>query len=58
MEGFFGNNVKELPFWSMIIKLWPGNWEENLKRINKKVDEENGKGGTQENGTFRKLWHF
>ena len=26
--------------------------------MNKKVDEENGRGGTQENGKFRKLWQF
>ena len=27
----------------MLIKLWPGDWIDQLKRMNKKVDEENGK---------------
>ena len=26
--------------------------------MNKKVDKENGRGGTQYNGKFRKLWKF
>ena len=27
----------------MLIKLWPGDWIDQLKRMNRKVDEENGK---------------
>ena len=40
------------------MKLWPGDWEEKVDRMNKKVDEDNGRGGTQENGRFWKLWNF
>ena len=57
-EGCVGEDVKELPYLLMIIKLWPGDWEDQLYRINKKVDEDNGRGGTQENGRFRNLWQF
>ena len=34
----------------MFIKLWNGDWKEQLNRINKKVDEDNESGGTQDNG--------
>ena len=40
------------------MNLWPGYWEEQLHQMNKKVDEENGRGGTQENGQFWKLRRF
>ena len=39
----------------MLMKLWPGNWEEYIDQMNKKVDEYNGRRGTQENGRFWKL---
>ena len=50
--------MKELPYLLMLMKLWPVDWEEHLDRMNKKVDEENGRGGTQENGRFWKLRRF
>ena len=50
--------MKELPYLLMIMKLWPGDWEDQLDRMNKKVDEDNGRGGTQENGGFRNFWRF
>ena len=31
------------PYLKMLIKLWPGDWIDQLKRMNQKVDEENGK---------------
>ena len=40
------------------MRLLPGDWEEHIDRINKRLDKENGIVGTQENGTFRKLWRF
>ena len=40
------------------MKLWPGDWEEKIHRMNKKVDEDNGRGETQEDGKFRKLRRF
>ena len=42
----------------MLMKLWPGDWEEHINQMNKKVDEDNGIGGAQENGQFRKLQRF
>ena len=42
-----GDDVKELPYLLMIMKLWPGDWEEQLDRMNKKVDEDNGGEGTK-----------
>ena len=29
----------------MIMKLWPGYLEDHIDRLNKKLDEENGRGG-------------
>ena len=42
----------------MLMKLWPGDWEEKLDWARKKVDEDNGRGGTQGNGQFQKIWRF
>ena len=33
----------EFPYLLILIKLWSRNWNTQLKRINQKVDEENGK---------------
>ena len=40
------------------MKLWPGDWWEQIEQMNKKVDEENGRGGAQYNGQFLKLRRF
>ena len=37
-----GEDVKEFPYLLMIMNLRPGDWEEQLGRMSKKVDEENG----------------
>ena len=37
-EGCVGYDVKGLPYLLMFMKLWTGDWEEQLCRINKKVD--------------------
>ena len=55
MEGCVGEYVKELLYLLMIMKLWPGYWEEQIDRMNKKVYEYNEIGYTQENGQTRKL---
>ena len=47
--------MKKLPYFLMLMKLWLGDWEEHLDRMNEKVYEENRRGGTQENGRFRNL---
>ena len=57
-KGCVGDDVKELPYLLMIMQLWPGYWEEQLDRTNKKADEDNGKGKTQENRQFWKLRRF
>ena len=43
----------------MLMKLWPWYWEYQLDWMNKKVDKENGRGGTQDNGQFSRnvLWN-
>ena len=40
--------MKEFPYLLMLMKLWPGYWNEQIDQINKKVDEDNGIGRTQE----------
>ena len=57
-EGCVGDDVKELPYLLMLMKLWPGDWEEQLERMNKILDDEDGRLGTQENGRFWKLQRF
>ena len=42
----------------MLMKLWPWYWEYQLDWMNKKVDKENGRGGTQDNGQFWKFQRF
>ena len=44
-EGCVRGYVKEFPYLLMIIKLWPGGWEEQLDHMNTKVDKYNGRGG-------------
>ena len=40
------------------MKLLPGDWEDQLDRMNTKVDEDNVRGGTQDNRIFWKLLGF
>ena len=42
----------------MLMQLCPGDWKEQLDRKNKKVYEDNGRGGTQDNGRFWKFQRF
>ena len=57
-DGCVGDDVKELPYLLMLMKSWPGDLEEKLKQTNNNVDEDNGRGGTQENRKLRKLQQF
>ena len=50
--------MKELPYLLILMRVWPGDWGEQLDRMSKKVDEENVRWETQENGRFWKLWRF
>ena len=52
-EGCVGDNVKYFPYLLMLMKFWPGDWEEQIYWMNKKVNEDNGRGGTQDN---RRCW--
>ena len=57
-EGCVDEDVKELPYLLMLMKLCPGYYEGQIYMINKKVDKDNGRGETQENGQFWKLRRF
>ena len=46
------------PYLKMLIKLWPGDWIDQLKRTNQKVDEENGKQLNKVNVCYRKVCHL
>ena len=50
--------MKELRYLLILVKLWPGDWEDQLERLSNKVDEENGIGKSKENEQFRKLRWF
>ena len=42
-EGFVREGSSEFPYLLMLIRLWPGNCNTQLKRVNQKLDGENGK---------------
>ena len=42
----------------MLIKLWPRYWKTHLKRMNQKVDKENGKSLGIGNGQYQKVSRF
>ena len=42
-EGVVRDGSSEFPYLVMLINLWPDNWNTQLKRMNKKVDKDNGK---------------
>ena len=46
-EGCVGDDVGELTDLLMLTMLWPGDWWEQLDRMKNKVDQDNGRGGTQ-----------
>ena len=46
------------PYLKMLIKLWPGDWIDQLKRTNRKVDEENGKQRVKGIVRYRKVRRF
>ena len=48
----------EFPYLLSLIKLWPGYWKTQLKRINQKVDKENGKALGIGNGQYQKFRRF
>ena len=42
----------------MLIKIWPGDFKTPLKRMNQKVDEDNGKALVKGNVRYRKVRWF
>ena len=46
------------PYLNFLIKLWSGDWIDQLKRMNLKVDEENGKQRVKGNFWYRKVCRF
>ena len=50
--------MKDLPSFLILVKLCSVNCEDQLDNINKKVDEDSGRGGAEDNGRFRNRWRF
>ena len=46
------------PYLKMLSKLCPGDWVDQLKRMNPKVNEENGKQLVKGNVWYRKVLRF
>ena len=42
-EGIVREGSSEFSYLLMLIRIWPSNWKTMLKRVNNKVDEDNGK---------------
>ena len=57
-EGFFREGFSEFPYLLMLFKPQPGNWKTWLKRMNHKVDEDNGKVLGKGNVRYRKNRRF
>ena len=50
--------LSEYPHLLMLMKLWTGDLNNQLERINVKVDKDNGKSVGMVNGWDRKVWRF
>ena len=48
----------EYPYLLILIKIWPGYWNNQSESMNKKVDEDNGKSAGMMNGQARNVWRF
>ena len=48
----------QFPYWLMLIKIWPGYWKTQLKRMNQRVDEYNGEAIGIGNGRYQKVCRF
>ena len=57
-KGVGREGSSEFSYLIMLIKLWPGNWKTQLKRMNHNVDEDNGKELGKGNGRYRKIHWF
>ena len=57
-EGFLKEGSSEFPYLLILIKLWTGDWIKQLKMMNKKVDDGNGKALNKGNVRYRKVRRF
>ena len=57
-EGVGREGLSEYPYLLMLIKLWLGGGNNQSKRMNMKLDEENCKSLGVMNGRYRKVWQF
>ena len=57
-KGVGRKGPSEFPYLLMLIKPRPGYWKTQLKRINLKVDEDNGKAMGIGNGRYQKVRRF
>ena len=57
-EGVGREGSSEFPYLLMLIKLWTGNWKTQLKSMNQKLDEENGKSLNKDNVRYINFCRF
>ena len=57
-EGGVREGLNNYHYLLMLMKIWPGDWKNQLERINLKVDEDNGKAVGMVNGGTRKVQRF
>ena len=57
-KGVVSEVLSEYPYLIMLMKLWPGDWKNQLERTNMKLDEENDKSAGMVNGQDRRVWRF
>ena len=58
MRGVVGEGLGEFPYSLILMILWPGYFKNQLKRINMKVDEDNGKSAGMINEWARNIRRF
>ena len=57
-EGVVREGSSEFPCLLMLIKLWPGDCMNHIKRINQKMYEDNGKSLNKVNVRYQKVHRF
>ena len=57
-EGVVREGSSDFTYLIMLMKLWPGNWKTQSKRMNQKVDEDNEKAFNKGNVQYRNVRRF
>ena len=57
-EGVGREVLIEYPYLLITMKLWTGDWDNQLKRMNMKVEKDNGKALGMVNGQYQKVRSF